>query len=45
MNKVRVGFALGMNAMNPLLIVPFQTKGLAEGKGQTAKQKQRNTLL
>lgn len=36
MNKVRAGLAVGINEIHPLLIVPSQPKGLAEGKGQTA---------
>jgi len=45
MNKVSTGLAVGINAIHPLLIVPFQLKGLAEGKGQPVKERQRNALL
>ena len=45
MTNVKAWFAVGMNEIHSLLIVPSKPKGLAEGKGHSAEGRQRNTLL
>lgn len=46
LNKVRALLAVGINEIHPLLIVPSQPKGLAEGKGHAVEgeTKKRSTM-
>lgn len=44
MNKARARLAVGINEIHPLLIVPSQPKGLAEGKGHTAETGDKETF-